>query len=199
MQCPCSAGGVGQKSLRLICLIATILAVTSRLGQPLAGSDDFVLSPSEKAQLIGSVRVCVWVCLKNRATDIDLCLVEQIKLFPHACTHFSMAECASVCSEHVFVWGLFVCVCVHDMASWFLGQTASFCACHILLSVADTASLIPCIHLSPPTSIQTLINGISENGIWFITPDYTHTQEKEDTTNSTHTHKHSYFWCSAKT
>lgn len=58
------------------------------------------------------VCVCVWVCLKNRATDIDLCLVEQIKLFPHACTHFSMAECASVCSEHVFVWGLFVCVCV---------------------------------------------------------------------------------------
>ena len=61
--CPCSAVGVGQKSLRLICLIATILAVTTRLGQPLAGSDDFVSSLSEKAQLIGTVCVCVCVCV----------------------------------------------------------------------------------------------------------------------------------------
>lgn len=59
MVCPCSS--VVQKSLRLICLIATIPAVTTRLGQPLAGSDDFVLSLSEKARLIGTVSVRVRV------------------------------------------------------------------------------------------------------------------------------------------
>lgn len=66
MLCPCSAIEAGLKSLRLICLIVTILAVTTRLGQPLAGSDDFVLSLSEKAQLIGTLCVClcVRVCQK---------------------------------------------------------------------------------------------------------------------------------------
>lgn len=179
MQCPCSAGGVGQKSLRLICLIATILAVTTRLGQPLAGSDDFVLSPSEKAQLIGSVRVCVCGCVSKIEPQTLICVwwnrsncsLMLVPTFPWQSVRVCVLN-MSLCEDY-----LFVCACVHDMASWFLGQTASFCACHILLSVADTASLIPCIHLSPPTSIQTLINGISENGIWFITPDYTHTRK----------------------
>lgn len=40
-------------------------------------------------------RVCV---LKMEPhIDIDLCLVEQIKLSPHACTHSSTAECTYVC------------------------------------------------------------------------------------------------------
>lgn len=74
----------------------------------------------------------------------------------------------------------------HNMASRFPGQTLSFCACHILLSVAHTPSLIPHIPLSPPTSIQTLINRISQNGIRFITPR--HTQRRENTTTSAYTH-----------
>lgn len=65
MRRPCLAEGAGQKSLRLICLIATILAVKRRQGQPLAGSDDFVLSLSEGARLIGTERAfaCLRVCV----------------------------------------------------------------------------------------------------------------------------------------
>ncbi len=94
-----------------------------------------------------------------------------------------------VLSESVSMSGLYsVCVCVRtrDTASRFLGQTPSFCACHILLSVAHTPSLIPRIPLSPRTSVQTLINSISQNGIRFITPH--HTQRRENTTTSAHAH-----------
>ncbi len=157
MLCPCLAVGVGQKSLRLICLIATILAVTTRLGQPLAGSDDFVLSLSEKAQLIGTVCVCVCVCL---CVFVCVC-VSKIEPRRHwfvfggtyqivlSCLYplfhgrlwicvFWACLCLCVRILCVCVW---VCVYTHNMASCFPGQTLSFCACHILLSVAHTPFL----------------------------------------------------------
>lgn len=40
------------------------------------------------------------------------CLVEQIKLSPRACTHFSMAHCVCVCSVCVY-W--YICVCVYHV------------------------------------------------------------------------------------
>lgn len=128
------------------------------------------------------VCVCVCVCLNWCHIDTDLCLVEQIKLSPHACTCFSMVKCV-----------YFECVCVsvdcvwqrERVASWFLGQTLSFCACHILLSVAHTPSSIPHIPSPPTTSILALINSISQNGIRFITPH--RTQRRETPHPHTHT------------
>lgn len=139
--CPCLALGVGQKTLRLICLIAAIQAVTSSQRQPLADLDDFVLSsPSQKAQLIEIV-----MCVCDLKIQSDLCLVEQIKLSP-LCSYTYISILLVCVSED--------CLFARNMTSPFLGQTLSFCACHIVLSVAHTPPLILHIPLQRQSALS---------------------------------------------